>query len=150
MSSALILTLLELTGYALQDIIDLKDSGDAVSYSALIGDSIKKYGESRNADLSIFFDKLTPEMISKVKAAVSNKLANALKKKQTVLQSDVEADLAKFFEEESNDDDFAVLCSDLIVGLRSYSNDKSGYLESTDRERKEDGQRGRLQDLGVF
>ena len=31
MSSALILTLLELTGYALQDIIDLKDSGDAVS-----------------------------------------------------------------------------------------------------------------------
>ena len=80
MSSALILTLLELTGYALQDIIDLKDSGDAVSYSALIGDSIKKYGESRNADLSIFVDKLTPEMISKVKAAVSNKLANALKK----------------------------------------------------------------------
>lgn len=150
MSSALILTLLELTGYALQDIIDLKDSGDAVSYSALIGDSIKKYGESRNADLSIFVDKLTPEMISKVKATVSNKLANALKKKQTVLQSDVEADLAKFFEEESNDDDFAVLCSDLIVGLRSYSNDKSGYLESTDRERKEERQRGRLQDLGVF
>lgn len=150
MSSALILTLLELTGYALQDIIDLKDSGDAVSYSALIGDSIKKYGESRNADLSIFVDKLTPEMISKVKAAVSNKLANALKKKQTVLQSDVEADLAKFFEEESNDDDFAVLCSDLIVGLRSYSNDKSSYLESTDRERKEEGQRGRLQNLGVF
>lgn len=150
MSSALILTLLELTGYALQDIIDLKDSGDAVSYSALIGDSIKKYGESRNADLSIFVDKLTPEMISKVKAAVSNKLANALKKKQTVLQSDVEADLAKFFEEESNDDDFAVLCSDLIVGLCSYSNDKSGYLESTDRERKEERQRGRLQDLGVF
>ena len=144
MSSALILTLLELTGYALQDIIDLKDSGDAVSYSALIGDSIKKYCESRNADLSIFVDKLTPEMISKVKAAVSNKLANALKKKQT------EADLAKFFEEESNDDDFAVLCSDLIVGLRSYSNDKSGYLESTDRERKEEGQRGRLQNLGVF
>ena len=149
MSSALILTLLELTGYALQDIIDLKDSGDAVSYSALIGDSIKKYGESRNADLSIFVDKLTPEMISKVKAAVSNKLANALKKKQTVLQSDVEADLAKFFEEESNDD-FAVLCSNLIVGLRSYSNDKSSYLESTDRERKEEGQRGRLQNLGVF
>ena len=89
-------------------------------------------------------------MISKVKAAVNNKLANALKKKQTVLQSDVEADLAKFFEEESNDDDFAVLCSDLIVGLRSYSNDKSGYLESTDRERKEEGQRGRLQNLGVF
>ena len=34
--------------------------------------------------------------------------------------------------------------------LCSYSNDKSGYLESTDRERKEERQRGRLQDLGVF
>lgn len=140
MSGMVILTLLELTGYALQDIIDAKNSGDAVVYSSLIGNSIKRYGNTRDIDLSVLVDKITPE----VKAAISKKLTNALQKKQKVLQADVEADLAKFFSEESNDEDFSDLCTDLIIGLRSYSDDKSGYLEGEDKER------GELRGLGVF
>ncbi|MFQ9150882.1 MAG: hypothetical protein ACLR6B_04320 [Blautia sp.] len=111
MSGMVILTLLELTGYALQDIIDAKNSGDAVVYSSLIGNSIKRYGNTRDIDLSVLVDKITPE----VKAAISKKLTDALQKKQKVLQADVEADLAKFFSEESNDEDFPICVPILLL-----------------------------------
>lgn len=145
MTEMFILSLLEITGYALSDIIDLKRSGDVISYSCLIGDAIKKYGDARNADLSVLVDRITPDVAAKVKKAVSSKLENALHKKRSTLQKEVEEDLANFFQKEADDEDFSNLCANLIVGLHSYSDNKDNYPEYKDKESKTE-----LQELGVF